>query len=85
MPKKKRKMFNGKPMSHWERKAKELVIEQLVRASMVDRRSIIGEMASDRLMEIARAEDSELVDEVLGVRDRCVAGMAAIMNDITGD
>ena len=72
-------------MWHWRREAKRLVIEQLVRSSMVDRRSIIGEIASDRLRELARAEDLVLFDEVCQTRDRCQEGFARILNDMLGD
>ena len=79
------KMFNGKPMKYWEGEAHKLVVDCLVRASLgVDVRSIIGKLASERLMELANAEDSELVKEVFEERDRCMEGFASIVNDITG-
>ena len=68
--------------AHWEREAKKLVVELLYRASMVDTRSIIGTLASKRLVELAVAEDPEILKEVIETRDRCVAGMGRIMADI---
>ena len=47
--------------AHWEREAKKLVVEMLYRASMVDTRSIIGTLASKRLVELAIAEDPVIV------------------------
>lgn len=78
------KRYLGKPMSHWEHEAKKLVVEILVRGYInLDTRSIIGELASKRLMELANAENPETVKEVLETRARFAAGMAAIINDIT--
>ena len=79
----KRKRFNGKPFSHWEAQADELVIEQLVRAANLgEHQSLIGYLASKRLMEIAREENPTLVEKVLGIRDQCVKGFHAIMRDL---
>lgn len=87
MPKNKRKTkVNGKPLSHWQRKADELVIYHLVRAAQhCDDRSIIGELAAPKLWELANAISPDLVKEVLHEQGRCQAGFAAIMNDILGN
>jgi hypothetical protein len=71
----------GKPYSHWEGMAKELVIDQLVRASMIGG-STPGDIASRRLLELAKTEDPAIFDKVLQERARCHAGFAAIMKDI---
>lgn len=78
------KRFNGKPMSHWQKEADKLVIDLLYRASLVDRRSIIGELAHKRLIEIAKAEsgDSGLFEEAIESRDCCRRGMAAAINSM---
>lgn len=76
MIKKKEKMFNGKPMSHWERAAKKLVVSQLLRSGFeLDTRSIVGRLAGERLKELANTESPELVKEVLGDYKRYQAGM----------
>lgn len=80
----KRGKFNGKGKAHWEREAKKLVVEMLVRASMIDRSSLIGALAAERLEALARAESEELYAEVIGERDRCQEGFARIMGEIIG-
>ena len=50
----------------------------LYRASMVDTRSIIGTIASKRLIELAIAEDPDLLREDIETRDQCVAGMGRV-------
>lgn len=54
--------FNGKPLTHWKSKADELVMELLLRSALlgVDERSIIGRLAQEKLLEIARTEDLTL-------------------------
>ena len=79
-----RKRFNGQPARHWQREARKLVVEQLVRSSNVDG-SIVGAMASARLLALAEAEDPELYQEVLDERVRCKQGLAAIMNFWSSD
>jgi len=75
-----RKRFNGKPFSHWEDEAEELVIETLLRSSHnFDQRSLIGHLASKRLMEIATKENPTLVERVLAQKDRCLQGFQTIM------
>lgn len=71
----------GKPYSHWEKMAKELVVNQLVRASMIGG-STPGDIASRRLLELAKAEDPEIFKKVLAERSRCVQGFNNIMRDI---
>ena len=73
--------FCGKPLKHWQREARKLVMDSLVR-SMTGGISIIHAMANARLLEIAKAEDPEMLDEVLAERDRCVSGFKLIMQDI---
>lgn len=80
--------FNGKPLSHWQRLAKEIVVESLLRAAYNfggrPGSSLPGEIASKRLRELAEAEDPELVRKVLDERKRCLRGTAAAFADITG-
>lgn len=82
---KNKKFFNGKPIEHWQREATKLVIDQLVRASMVDTRSVIGAAASKRLLELAQAESPELYQETLTERARCQVGLATVMNAMLGN
>jgi hypothetical protein len=82
---KNKKFFNGKPIEHWQKQADKLVIECLVRASNVDTRSIVGEMAHERLLALALAISPELLQEVLGDRARCQAGLALAMDAMLGN
>ena len=80
----KRARFNGKPFSHWEQMADELVIEQLVRAANLgEHQSLIGYLASKRLMELAQTENPTILERVLTTRDRCVQGFQQIMADLS--
>ena len=85
MKKKTEKRFNGKPMSHWRREAKKLVIDHIYRGSLIDTRSILGKMVSDRLMFLAQLEDdgSGLLQEIQEERGRFQAGVASVINEIT--
>jgi hypothetical protein len=80
----KRKRFNGKPFSHWQREADELVVELILRAALqhTDPTSIIGHIARKRLLEIAQAENPILVKKVLAVRSACLAGFQRIMQNV---
>lgn len=82
---KNKKFFNGKPAEHWDREAEKLVIDCLVRASMLDTRSIVGEKASKRLLELAQAENPELYQAVLDERARCQAGLRSLMGEMLGN
>ena len=55
--------FNKKPLSHWQDEAALLVADRLLRAANTGD-SIIGVMASARLMAIAKQEDAEALKEV---------------------
>ncbi|MEX2716762.1 MAG: hypothetical protein Q6370_010715 [Candidatus Sigynarchaeota archaeon] len=75
------KRFNGKPIAHWQRTAKKLVVESLVRAAHsfqddVSLGSLPREIASRRLMELAKIEDENLTREVLDERDRWYRNLA---------
>ena len=69
----KRKQFNGKPFSHWQDQADELVVESILRAALphteAEHPSIIGYLAGKRLMEIAQAESPTLLEKVLDQRN----------------
>jgi hypothetical protein len=81
----KTKKINGQPMSHWEREGKKLVVWTLVRAATKfgwstnrpELQSIIHKIAADRIMELANAEDSSLVQEALDERSRCQTALVA--------
>ena len=83
---KKGKLFNGQPMSHWQRKADELVMDCLVRAvySVTDptpeTTSLIRKLAAERLTAIAKAENPEMYAEICGQRDRCIRNMCKTIN-----
>lgn len=74
--------FNGRPIRHWEEKAKELVIRQLVNASNLDKRSMIGYIASQRLLELAKQEDPEVFDKLLKERSRSRRNIGKILSRI---
>lgn len=84
--------INGKPMSHWEREAKRMVLDSLVRAAVYfgwgserpDIQSIIHKIAADRLMELANAEDPNLVKELLAERNRCQMNLARFLAGVSG-
>jgi len=78
------KPFNGKPMKEWEATAKRLVVEQLVRASMVDERSLVGKIACARLMRLAKRENVELLKDVLEERQRCQTNLARFVAGFSG-
>lgn len=80
----KQKKYLGKPMSHWEHEAKKLIVEVLLRASALDTRSIIGEIAHNRLVELAKSEDPDIYNETIEDRKRCLVGIANIINGVTG-
>ena len=84
----KRKNFNGKPLSYWQAQADELVVESILRAALqyTDQRhpSIIGYLAGKRLLEIARTESPTLFQKVMATRARCLEGFARIMQNIVG-
>ena len=79
-PKPKPKLFNGKPMDHWDHLAKKLVVEILVSsAHSLDEKSIVGKLASARLLELAQAESPELSKEVAKEREERLYDMAKAM------
>lgn len=84
------KKINGKPMSHWEAMGKRLVVDAMVRAAInwgwsgdPTRQSIPQQIAANRLMELANAEDPVLVDELLAERARCQEGLAQFMASLS--
>lgn len=86
------KKINGKPMSHWEREGKRVVLDSLVRAATYlgwgsDRpelQSVVHKIAADRLMELANAEDPVLVKELLEERSRCLDNLALFAASFAG-
>lgn len=81
---KKRKRFNGQPFQHWQDQADELVVELITRAALqhTSDDSIIGYIARKRLLEIAKAENPNLFERVLSIRNRCLLGFNRIMQEI---
>lgn len=62
------KKFNGKPISYWQKAANRLIVECLIAAAQIDVRSLPGQIASRRLLELAREEGPEIFDEVMKQR-----------------
>jgi len=81
-----KKQFNGKPFSHWQAAANELVIESIIRAALhgTDERSLIGHIVRRRLMEIAHTENTTLAQKILHKRDRILGGFAVMLTRILG-
>lgn len=72
--------YNGKPVEHWERMATELVIDSLIRGSMLNtEHNPVARQASQRMLELAKAESPELFLKVLDERARCQAGLQAVV------
>lgn len=72
----------GRKLDFWKRKATELVVEQLLRASLVDRRSIVGDLAASRLLQLASSEDHEVFEKMIKKRGRALSGMQMILTDM---
>jgi hypothetical protein len=82
------KKVKKKIAAKWQAMADELVVESIVRAALKfsgphEGYSIVQELASKRLMEIAKAESPALVEKVLGERDRCLEGFSRLMEAVT--
>lgn len=79
--------FNGKSMKHWERMAHELVVEELLRAALRHdanpAMSIVGYMASNKLMIMARNLDDELVGKLIDERNNWRIGALAALQALT--
>jgi hypothetical protein len=85
MKKKKKVMFNGKPMGYWEQMAHEMVVEVLVRAAVTydhPLSSLPQQLAAKRLWELIKAEGPKTAKKLLEERERCFDGIAKIMNDL---
>lgn len=80
----------GKPFTHWQRAAKRLVVEQLLREATKmgipsEVSSIIHNIAGATFIALAAAESLGILAEVTEQRDRCVDGMNLFLEDITSD
>lgn len=60
--------FLGKPFLHWQNEARELVVDRLLRASMLETSSIIGYLAHNRLIDLAKKESPELLKRAIEER-----------------
>ncbi len=77
------KLYNGKPMSHWQAEADKLVADILIRGlNHCDPLSIIGRLARPQIEKFMNQMDKSVIDSVMDERDRCVRGFCAIMSDI---
>lgn len=82
---KRKRRFLGRPMSYWERQARELVVYTILTGVWRYENSgnIVHEMAAKRLWELACAEDPTAVDRLQEERTRCMAGFARAINDVS--
>lgn len=78
----KEKLHNGKPMSHWETMARELVVDTLVRKSRMYEPVTGGisclphQLASQQFMALAFAIDPGMTNRSVETLDRLELGMA---------
>lgn len=78
--------YLDQPMSHWNEQAERLMADMLLRASMVDSRSIIGRIASDRIMDMAYRElGQERMDAAVQLRDRCISNLHLFVESLHAD
>ncbi len=72
------KDYNGKPMEHWVRESKKLVVAHLVQGSFQysDKNNFHREMASKELMGLALQIDRFLVATIIEERDNFQSGAA---------
>ena len=77
--------YCGRRPAHWQREARHLVADAIYRAAV----PLLGELASPcqsmagvRLLELLQAEDPEMLQLVIDDRERCMAGMAAMLTNI---
>lgn len=75
--------FGGKPFSHWQDMAEELVADALLRDidRMADGYALPRYLAHVRLLGIARSEVPEELLEVMAQRDRAIQGLQVFMDD----
>lgn len=86
---KKEKLYNGKPMSHWENMARDIVVASLVRAgSIYEQRSdspinLPQDIASKQLMSLAKGISEPLFHKAIEERNRCRIGLYIALANIT--
>lgn len=68
----------GRPFTHWQRQAQELVIGNLLQAAQLDTSSVIGSLARRYLMDLAHSADTELVNMLLDMREQASMNQAAM-------
>lgn len=75
----KKKTFNGKPLSHWQKMADELFIDSLLRAyHRLDYRSLPGKMARKKILSIALTENPKLWKRMQNRRARFLVNVSKI-------
>ena len=63
-------IVNGQPISYWERMARQVIVDMLIRtAQSIDATSIAGKLARDRLLDIAHKEDPQLAEDTIRAID----------------
>ena len=71
--------FNGKPFTHWQNEARELVLDSLLRASMLETSSIIGYLAHKRIIDLAKKESPELLKRAVEERATMSQNMLRVL------
>lgn len=79
-----KKLFNGKPMAHWEAMADEWVMYLLVRGANNCGDSLPGKLARKRMIKIATAENPELYRKIEEERARGVRNLSLALSGILG-
>lgn len=76
--------YNGKPMSHWDAKADELMIRCLLDVADLDTGSIIGAKAAQRIMNLALAISPALVHKMTSDREDWRRNAGAALSSMIG-
>ena len=77
-------LFNGHPMSHWNKLADEYLMELLVsESSKMTTSSIIGALVAERLENIAKAINPVLFKQAVDRRASYLENVAMVLGAVT--
>lgn len=79
-----RNRYAGKPLKHWQAKARKLYMEMLMRAMDVDTRSIVGAMVYERMEKFVMAEDPEMYQIICDERATIIENMNRVFAALSG-
>jgi hypothetical protein len=85
----KEKLYNGKPISHWENVARDIVVSALVRAGSMYEKSPISDaeciphtIAHKQLMNLAKGISEPLFNKAIEERDRCRRNLSVVVSSL---